>query len=223
MIDVALYGHLTFDQIFAGSPTFEVGGIANVWRSLMSIDPKLQVKVHPLMIGTSHIAIQGNQKQNLSNLNQVPVKPLITEAKLSHIAYINELPDPEIVFQIQGFLTGDICTIDVGQGTPLKKEVAERFDLIFVSKEDLALIPDHYSKRLVVHAPTETSVYDCGRQIACCSNPEEYLEDINVLGAGDYFAAAYIYRWIQGNNDQDCAQSAQRKTTQFLKERYAKT
>ena len=46
-----------------------------------------------------------------------------------------------------------------------------------------------------------------------------YLNDINVLGAGDYFVASFIDSIFSGENERESAINSHKKTTFLLKNR----
>lgn len=223
--DIALYGHLTFDEVLHNTKfSTNVGGIVNVWKSLKTIDNKLNVYVAPLAIGESKIIIKNNIKDNYSNLNRTKYKFVPTaNAKVSHVAYLNELQDFDFVESLHGIKTADLCTIHENEGTPLELTIAKKFDILFVSEEHLHLIPKEYKNRLVVHGPTRSTVYKNSKQIATCENEKDFLTNVNVLGAGDYFASCYIFGIIHGHNDERCLHQSQILTTKYLKDRHEKT
>lgn len=224
MYDFALYGHLTFDEVYHdGYHSTNVGGIANVWRSLKNIDKRLNIYTCPLHIGESKVVIENDKKDNYSNLNRFQMFPgEVVEAKLSHVAYVNELDSPSIVKSLKGVKTADVCTTHEDDGMPLSLEIANEFDFIFVAEDQIHLVPKEFNRRLVVHGPKETTVFKAGEQIAHYSNADQYLTGANVLGAGDYFAACYMYGIIHGRDDNHCAEMSQRLTTKYLKDRNEK-
>jgi sugar/nucleoside kinase (ribokinase family) len=224
MYDFALYGHLTFDEVYYnGCHSTNIGGIANVWHSLKSIDENLNIYTCPLHIGESKIIIENDKKDNYSKLNKFDLfLGNAAEAKLSHVAYVNELYDPSIVKTLKGIKTADVCTTNENDGKPLALEIANEFDFIFVAEDQIHLVPKEFKRRLIVHGPKETKVYKAGEQIVQVSNAEQYLTDVNVLGAGDYFAACYMYGIIHGRNDDHCAEMSQRLTTKYLRDRHEK-
>jgi sugar/nucleoside kinase (ribokinase family) len=224
MYDFALYGHLTFDEVYHdGYHSTNIGGIANVWRALKSIDKHLNIYTCPLHIGESKIVIENDKKDNYSNLNRFELfLGEAVEAKLSHVAYVNELDSPSLVRALKGVKTADVCTTNENDGTPLALEIANEFDFLFVAEDQIHLIPKEFNRRLVVHGPTETTVFKASEQIAHYSNASQYLTGANVLGAGDYFAACYMYGIIHGRNDDHCAEMSQRLTTKYLKDRNEK-
>lgn len=224
MYDFALYGHLTFDEIYHdGYHSTNIGGIANVWRSLKSIDKRLNIYTCPLHFGESKIVIENEKKDNYSNLNQFKISGFdAVEAKLSHVAYVNELDSPSIVRALKGVKTADVCTTKENEGKPLSLEIANEFDFIFVAEDQKDLVPKEYERRLVVHGPCQTTVYKHGVQITHFENFDQYLTGANVLGAGDHFAACYMYGIIHGRDDKHCAEMSQRLTTKFLRDRHEK-
>jgi sugar/nucleoside kinase (ribokinase family) len=224
VFDVALYGHLTFDEVYHdGYHSTNVGGIANVWRSLKNIDKHLKIYTCPLHIGESKIVIENDKKDNYSNLNRFEMfSGEAVEARLSHVAYVNELDSPSRVKALKGVKTADVCTTNEDDGTPLSLEIANEFDFIFVAKDQIHLVPKEFNRRLVVHGPTETTVFKAGEKIAYYSNADQYLTGVNVLGAGDYFAACYIYGILYNRTGEECAEMSQRLTTKYLKDRNEK-
>ena len=215
---------MTFDEIYHdGYHSTNVGGIANVWRSLKSIDKRLNIYTCPLHFGESKIVIENDKKDNYSNLNQFEMfLGDAVEAKLSHVAYVNELNSPSIVRALKGVKTADVCTTKENEGKPLSIEIANEFDFIFVAEDQKDLVPKEYERRLVVHGPCQTTVYKHGVQLTHFENFDQYLTGANVLGAGDHFAACYMYGIIHGRDDKHCAEMSQRLTTKFLKDRHEK-
>lgn len=223
--DIALYGHLTFDEVFhENKVTTNVGGIANVWRSLKIIDNTLNVQVIPLSVGDSRIVIKNNVKDNYSNLNRTIYHNVnMVKAKVSHVAYLNELKTFDFVDSLYGIKTADLCTVHENEGTPLSLTIAEKFDIIFVSEEHLHLLPEGYTKRLIVHGPTSSSCFENGSHMEFYEDKVNFLSDINTLGAGDYFASQYICKIVRDNDRTPSLKYVQTMTTEYLKERHEKT
>lgn len=221
MFDVALYGHVVFDEIYNRFHSTNVGGITNVWRSLKSIDHTISTYVCPVHFGNSRITISDNEKFNDSYLNEINTEVVVKKSTLSHVAYANELNNTDFIRSLEGIKTADVCT--TGQKDRiLDSELASQFDLIFVADDQIHLIPENYNNRLVVHGPTESFVISAGEKIAEFSNKDQYLKDINVLGAGDYFAACYIYGILYNRTDAECLEHSQKLTTKYLKEQNEK-
>lgn len=221
MFDVAIYGHLVFDEVHNKKFFTNIGGIANVWNAFKSIDPTITTYVCPVHFGKSKITINENVKHNDSNLNLIDTNVVVRQATISHVAYVNELNNTEFIQSIHGIKTADLCTTGK-QDKILSIDLASQFDIIFVAFDQKHLVPESYENKLVVHGPTETVVYHNQKELAKFSNVHQFLSDINVLGAGDYFAACYIYGTLYNRTDEECAEMAQILTTKFLKDRHEK-
>ena len=58
MYDISLYGHLTRDIIFEDFDRKDsIGSIANVWSTLVQINPSLKINLQPTSIGQSLIYV----------------------------------------------------------------------------------------------------------------------------------------------------------------------
>lgn len=216
MYDVALYGHLVFDTITINNESREVGGIVNVWKSLGQINPKLKIYNCPTSIGTSSILINKllSNRESISRLNEINVSIIIKEAKISHIAYINEIIDPSFINNLTGHVAADICS---GEIIDLSK--FPKINTLFVSEEDLGLIYnlDTFKGDLIIHGP-KSSYYKNGSNYSVYHHTE-YLKNINVLGAGDYYAAQYIDGILKGKTPSQNIIESHIKTTKYLKDR----
>ena len=71
---------------------------------------------------------------------------------------------------------------------------------------------------VIMHDPHGSSISD-GNTIEDYATPEElFLSDINVLGAGDYFASGVIRSMIMGNELKDSVIKSHHIATNLLKE-----
>ena len=69
-----------------------------------------------------------------------------------------------------------------------------------------------------MHHPHGSSISD-GISIEEFMLPDElYLSDVNVLGAGDYFASGFINSMINGSDIKTSVINAHRTTTNLLKD-----
>lgn len=215
MKDVAIYGHLVFDTICGDEVYSDVGGIVNVWKAFTKINPKLDVSLCPLVIGSSKITIDKATatREAQSSLNQYAVSYDLIPSKISHIAYLNELKDLDLIQNLSGFVTADICA-----GKKMNTGLYPYIDLIFVSLEDIALLGDIslFEGEVVIHSP-EICKLKSGKISALKSH--EVLSGVNVLGAGDYFAASFINAKLMNLSNEDCMRIAQLDTTNYLKNR----
>ena len=79
MIDINLYGHLTFDRIFNGFKSdASVGSMGNVWKCLNQINPSLKIKLTPTELGEALIMINKHtsERSSIANLNLFSHPPL---------------------------------------------------------------------------------------------------------------------------------------------------
>jgi hypothetical protein len=219
MHDIALYGHLVADVIdFGSKKEFNFGGIGNVWRSLKYIDATLDVCIHPLNMGSSYINVdtKTSTRTSRSQLNQLSITPQIVSAKIYHICYINELDDLSFIKDLNGIVCADICT-----GRSLNNECLKYIDYLFISKEDLNHIDRSMVKNsLIIHSPTESSLVKNNNVI---SVDGEFISGLNVLGAGDHFAASFMHSLLNNHTDAACLTQAHHQTTMYLRERNDKT
>lgn len=216
MVDFALYGHLVFDTIVSNKIEFNTGGIANVWRSLKTINPNYTIHIAPTNIGYSTIQIDTVKctRESDSDLNSISIYPETRVSRISHIAYINEIKDLSFIQNLRGIVCADVCS-----GSRIDSDVLEYIDYLFVSEEDLNLI-NNFKKikgRIVVHSP-QRSYY---------LNGYEYkgtlLSNLNVLGAGDFFAAYYMHCLLNNETINHCLALAHKKTTNYLRVKNEKT
>jgi len=214
MYDIALYGHLVFDTVKENPKTnHNIGGIVNVWRSLKDIDPTLDIYVCPSNIGTSTITIDkdNSQRTSESKLNAIGVDVKVQPALISHIAYINEIDDLSFLKGITGLVFADICS-----GREINKEAYKYLNYIFVSEEDKHLLRDieEFKGTVITHSPM-TSYNSKGETFTL--EEEQYIKGANVLGAGDFYAACFMYGKLNTRLDFECMKMSHRLTTNHLK------
>ena len=214
MYDIALYGHLVFDTIKDNTKTVnEIGGVVNVWRALKNIDSTLSVYVCPTNIGTSTITIdkENSQRTSESNLNSITVDVKTEPALISHIAYVNYITDMSFLKNISGLVFGDICS-----GREIDKETYKYLDYIFVSEEDMHLLRDveEFTGVVVTHSPMKS--YN-NRGNTFTLSDDKYIKGANVLGAGDYYAACFMYGKLNTRLDHECMVLSHNLTTHHLK------
>ena len=218
---VTLYGHLTVDRILVGfKETPSLGGIANVWSGLVSQGQGLNVSIQPLSIGHALVLVDKENNYRVGrcsfNIKENPASP--TDDYWHHISYINQLSDTSFIPKLNGIVSADIT-----------KENPERcidqlqyLDYLFIAKEDLFMDILELGKKVkgyvIMHDPHGSSISD-GNTVDDYFLPEElYLSDINVLGAGDYFASGFIRSMIKGNELKESVIKAHHIATNLLKE-----
>ena len=106
MVDITLYGHLTFDRIFDKfSYDTSVGSMGNVWKNLNYLNSNLNIKLSPTEIGEALILVNKNksERSSIANLSLYKQQPLIYPSKWNHILYINELQDISFIKTIKKY------------------------------------------------------------------------------------------------------------------------
>lgn len=209
MADVALIGHLTIDTIFTdGVPSQRLGGIANVWQGLLMSDPEVSVDLYPIQQGQAIIweDVHHGKRYSTAVLNQRSHQYDIRPAQINLISYLNELPDQ--IPAVTGMVCADICA-----GKPLTADRLAGVDLLFVADTEIPLLPDNVSCRVIYHSPSQ-SWDNQGHRFQLPA--EQMLQDVRVLGAGDWYAANYIIALLHGLTPSQCLAQAHTKTTQML-------
>ena len=199
--DISLYGHLSFDNIFNGfENTTSVGCMGNVWKSIKEHRPHLRVALQPTAIGESLVMVNQRESKRTSksclNLFSSPAIP--QSSHIHHVMYLNELKDISFIENLNGFITADVCN-----GTLLDKNsrFLNKIDLLFISDEDcftsikelLRKIPN-----IIFHRKTGSTLYT-GDSSADFN--AEIVDNVNVLGLGDKFAAYVLCNLIENKLD----------------------
>lgn len=199
--DVSLYGHLSYDRIFNQfKEVNSVGCMGNVWNRLISLDPSLKINISPTALGEALIYVDDNQCKRASianlNLKTLTEPKSLPSSRWNHILYLNEL-DNDLSW-MNRIPEEEIISADVCKGKPIKLDLLKKLDYLFISDEDLF----HSIEELTSH--TKGWVIMHHKSGSHCSNGVENfdvriepLNDINVLGAGDIFAASVIYLKIK--------------------------
>jgi hypothetical protein len=213
MLDVALYGHLTVDKIYTGfSYTESLGSMVNVWQALRKNQPLPDVKLIPTDIGEAIIYQDkfSSKRYSKAILSQYTQAPIIEQAQISVVGYLNELADASWISQLTGIVIADVCT-----GKPLDCSLLEHVDLLFVGDSevgnvvDLDKVPDNC--QVVLHSPVYSND---GYEYHLPA--DMYLRDCTVLGAGDMFLANYIQTILQAVPVEIRVKTAHVATTKTL-------
>jgi hypothetical protein len=220
-MDLSLYGHLTFDRIFEDFNQYNsVGSIGNVWNFLLKINPELRVNIEPTSIGEALILVNKNKSERASTaqLNLKTKKPNIVKSKWNHIMYINELPDLSFISDIkEGIISADIC-----KGKIFKDlKVLQQIDYLFISDEDLFLPIDVLEKLVkgwVILHRNDGSFCTNGKETF--ETNIDLIENVNVLGAGDMFAASFINEYLKSSTTElkKIIINSHNQVTNYLKE-----
>ena len=217
--DIAIYGHLSFDNIYEGfNYKTSVGCMGNVWNQLKYINPDLKIKLEPTDVGESLVMvdIEHNKRTSISRLSLKTNKPTIHNANVSHVMYLNELSDCSFIKYIKGYVVADTCN---GKPLQLNPSILENIDLLLISEEDLTVnvldIAFLVRGHVLVHYPSGSTLY-C-KDIQLTPFQAEFVPGINVLGAGDKLAS-YILAGLDNYHSLDkVIQQAHNSLTDYFK------
>lgn len=218
MIDINLYGHLTFDRIFNGFKSdASVGSMGNVWKCLNQINPSLKIKLTPTELGEALIMINKHtsERSSIANLNLFSHPPLIVQAKWNHILYLNELTDTSFIPKLSGVVSADVC-----RGNNIKDlSILKYIDYLFISDEDLfvdiKILQNLVKKAVIYHNKSGSVVYP--KKGTNINTKVKILDNINVLGAGDMLASCFINEFLTTSDIKLSIQNAHKNVTNILK------
>jgi len=219
MVDVALYGNLTKDIIFNGfEQTTSIGSIGNVWDALVKLNQKLTIHIEPTTIGTALIYVDTDNNTRVSkpNLYLKTNQPKVVEAKWSHILYLNHIKDLEFLKSIQN----SIISADVAGKGKFDLDILTYIDYLFISDEDiidLDILLDKIKCCVILHSNSGSAIYK--KDGTTIITNHKIIDGVNVLGAGDYFASAFINSMLQTNDIEVSIKIAHNETISFLKDK----
>jgi len=219
---VTLYGHLIVDKILINfDEHLSLGGITNVWYGLRTLSQALTINIRPTDIGEAIIKVdkQTNQRIGRGCLNIKSNNVTHLKSDWHHIAYINQITHTEFISKIdEGIISADITKESPEKVIPLLKYI----DYLFISEDDLFMDLSELAGKtkgwVIVHSPTKSMCTDGNEMIVYDIPPNLLLSNVNVLGAGDYFAAGFIECCLRGDTNKDAIISAHTSTTNILKE-----
>jgi sugar/nucleoside kinase (ribokinase family) len=218
MKDISLYGHLTIDTILDGlTEKKTLGSMANVWKSLVELDPSLQIGLSPIDIGQALIYIdrESSKRYSKASLNLQKSKAIIHTSKIHHLVYLNEMTITDFIPTLHGIISADVCP-----GKPLNKDILQHVDYLFISDEDVddfSSLVDATKGWVILHHSTG-STFSNGEQEYFWKLPEDkVLDNVNVLGAGDIFASCFLYKLLGETYDiHKFIEFAHLKTTEII-------
>ena len=197
---ISLYGHLIVDKIINNFNSYEtLGGIANVWDTLIKINNKNEVYINPCSIGEAVVLVntKKNTRVGRANFNIVTKSPKIISSDWSHIAYLNQLENKNFIYNIKsGYISADLSK----ENPESSMDVLDVVDFLFCSKEDLFIDIKELAKKtngwVICHDP-DGSISSNGVDVFEYKIPKKYkLNNVDVLGAGDMFAACFINNFL---------------------------
>jgi hypothetical protein len=220
MKDISLYGHLTIDTILDGnSEKKQLGSMANVWKSLLDVDPTLNIGLSPIDVGQALVYIDrlASQRYSKASLNLVQHRAKIFESKIHHLIYLNEMTIHDFIPALDGIVTADVCT-----GKSVNKDVLKHIDYLFISDEDMESDLSDYAdatKGYVILHSSSGSIISNGEEEFFYKLPEDLiLKGVNVLGAGDTFASCFLYKLLRNEGDiHSWIEFAHLKTTEIIR------
>jgi len=220
MKDISLYGHLTIDTITDGDNEKKtLGSMANVWKSLLELDPALDIGLSPIDVGQALIYIDKPAAQRYSKvqLSLVQHQAKIFDSRISHLIYLNEMTRHDFIPALDGIITADVCP-----GRSLNKDLLQYVDYLFISNEDIQGDLSDYvdaSRGWVILHSSSGSIVSNGDEEFFYKLPEYMmLKNVNVLGAGDTFASCFLYKLLKNEgNIHDWIEFAHLKTTEIIK------
>ena len=218
---ITLYGHLTVDRILIDfKETSSLGGIANVWSGLISLGHGLNVNIQLLSIGHALILVDRENNYRVGrgclNIKQNIASPI--DSGWQHISYVNQLSDTSFLSKLSGIISADITKED-----PKKciKDL-EYLDYLFIAKEDLFMdikeLGSLVKGCVIMHHP-KGSVFSDGNIVEKYDLPNDlYLSEVNVLGAGDYFASGFIDSMCNGHSVKESVINAHKVASILIKQ-----
>lgn len=219
--DVAIYGHLSYDNIYEGfNYKTSAGCMGNVWAQLKIINPNIRVKLEPTDIGESLILTSTEQckRTSISRLSLKTRMPTIHDSEISHVMYINELSDTSFISKLSGFVTADVCN---GKPLDTTNDNLKHIDLLLLSDEDASIniegLVSVVRGYVLVHHAAGSTIYSKTTQPK--QFKAEFVSNINVLGSGDKFAS-YIIAGLLVDKPQSIdkvIQEAHNKLTEYFK------
>lgn len=221
MLDIALYGHLTVDRVFNVDSEYQtLGSIANVWQDLINLDWSLKIGLSPMYFGEALIFADKPRAERIAkvSLNIQKKTPKILDSKIHHLMYLNCFEHFDFIGQLKGIITADLCL-----GKSLNPQVIKYVDYLFVSDEDeydINVLQKYIKGYIILHSRNGSMIYNSTSKVAEYAIPvDKLLKDVNVLGAGDSFAASFLYNLIRTNNIdiKNRIEFAHNKTTEILK------
>lgn len=140
-------------------------------------------------------------------------KPEIKEDLLDwlHIAYVDDLSQPEILNNLKTKISLDFCTIKERENY---LHLIKKSSLVFDSRERKALYDKiNFKTPLILHDKYGCECIIQGEVVSeGFTDPQE---NIHVNGAGDIFAGIFIFKYYNSTLD-DAIKSTPKETTKYL-------
>jgi len=212
-MDIVIYGHLTIDTIFninnnESICNKDLGGIVNNWIHFLKINKlNYTIQIKPLYFGEAFIIIDKNKAERYSkcelNLKKYDIDFINT--KWTHLMYLNYLNlEEDTIKEFQKhskIISGDLCL-----NNEFNYDLIPYIDFLFISEDeynkiDILKKPKQF---FILHTPTSSKAIS--ENITINIDEKELnenniykLKNVNVLGAGDFFATSFIYKLLELN------------------------
>jgi len=220
MFDITLYGHLAIDTIHDGDKvTMDFGAMANMVRTFKDIGADINLGLCPTALGDADIYVDrlNSSRDSEANLNALQLKHSIKPSHISHILYLNQLKDTKFISKLNGIVTADTC-----KGPKVDVELLKYVDYLFISYEEmynLEELAEHTKCAVIVHTSVGSTVRIKDSKKAYFIEPDMFVKDANVLGAGDMFASCFLYE-LHKSGSIDSAINYAHKTASELIRKY---
>ena len=130
--------------------------------------------------------------------------------------YLNQLEDASFIEQLS---EDSIISADITSGGMTKPELLKFIDYLFISDEDLFVDINELTRMVkgsvIYHYPAGSIFYSKEGNFEA---ETDLIPNLNVLGAGDFFAASFITRKLLGDkiDNKQCVEFAHKNTTKIL-------
>ena len=218
MYELSVYGHLTIDRIFEGFDEHRtLGAIGNFWEACLLTNPSIFINLQPTSIGEAIISVDKEsctrQGRGVLNLKTRTVKNVLP-SKWNHIMYLNQMKNCDFINQ----LDGSIISADLTSGPMLNLQFLKNLDYLFISDEDIFMSLDELALLVkgwvILHSPHGSI---CHNGTESFETKTKIIENLNVLGAGDFFAASFISEMLRNNSEmKESVDFAHKNTTKIL-------
>ena len=220
-MDLVIYGNLTKDIIIdidnLSTKQTSIGGIINSWFHFKKINKNnYLIDFIPMTYGESVILLENNKRFSKSNLNLKMIDYNIVKSKISHIMYLNDIENLDIdkiikIKEKSTYLSADTCSSS--ENSTINIEYLKYIDFLFISEDEFIFNKELYlnniSGFIITHYPTGSNIYFPKINNITITEKDLEKENIyfkekcNVLGAGDCFASAFIYYFLNNNCNID--------------------
>ena len=217
MYDLSVYGHLTVDRIFEDFQEHRtLGAIGNFWEACLLTNHNLFINIQPTSIGEAIIYVNKESctRQGRGVLNLKTRSINNTESsKWNHIMYLNKIEDPSFISKLGGIISADLTS-----GNMNNLQFLGNIDYLFVSDEDMFMDLQELATMVkgwvILHSPHGSF---CHNGEESFKTTTEVVDNLNVLGAGDFFAASFISHMLRTNEKiKECVSFAHKNTTKIL-------